>query len=317
MSSERGFRCIGKESFDGFTFMKNSSHPLLPNYFIFPVFLSLFLCFRLVHANEPPSVPSENGSQAIRPGQHGKLNSDYMVFARDAGKSPQRDILVDVRSPKSFDSIRIPGSINIPLHAIRTKDFLKSKSIVLLNEGYLHGMLEDRCKELNALGFNAKYLYGGLQAWRSAGMELEGDIHSRDMNRMPASIFHIEKDFPDWFFVTMADSAGFPSELAGLQGRLIRIDSTTNRESATTTVGARIRSSRFFSVVLLDDPEDGYREIEHYLRNVETGGIFGGVWRLEGGLPKYTKYLFVARATGTSRAKGRKNEERDRCSRCD
>ena len=45
-------------------------------------------------------------------------------------------VLVDIRRRVEFEKFRIPGSINIPLFAIKTKAFLKSKSLVIVDEGY-------------------------------------------------------------------------------------------------------------------------------------------------------------------------------------
>ncbi len=45
-------------------------------------------------------------------------------------KKKEKIVLVDVRNREKFEKIRIPGSINIPLFAIKTKTFLKHKPLV-------------------------------------------------------------------------------------------------------------------------------------------------------------------------------------------
>ena len=51
-------------------------------------------------------------------------------------KEKQEIILVDGRKSDAFEKFRIPGSINIPLYAVKTKAFLRTKLLVLVNEGY-------------------------------------------------------------------------------------------------------------------------------------------------------------------------------------
>ena len=47
-------------------------------------------------------------------------------------KSGKRDmVLVDVRNPRAFETFRIPGSLNIPLFALKTKTFLKTNRLIL------------------------------------------------------------------------------------------------------------------------------------------------------------------------------------------
>ena len=51
-------------------------------------------------------------------------------------KKKEEIILVDVRSREAFERFRVPGSINLPLFALKTKAFLKSKPLVLINDGW-------------------------------------------------------------------------------------------------------------------------------------------------------------------------------------
>ena len=85
-------------------------------------------------------------------------------------KGKQEIILIDVRKRDEFEKFRIPGSINIPLFAIRTKAFLKSKSLVLVNEGYNYTQLERECAYLRKSGFRVWLLNGGLYYWRQKVM---------------------------------------------------------------------------------------------------------------------------------------------------
>lgn len=83
--------------------------------------------------------------------------------------------LIDVRPARHFEQYRIPGAINIPLHAIKTKAFLKTKPIVLVNEGFCLRQPAQTCQTLNQNGYRATILAGGLPAWQEKGGRLVGD----------------------------------------------------------------------------------------------------------------------------------------------
>lgn len=91
-------------------------------------------------------------------------------------KAEQKILLIDIRESKAFEKVRIPGSINIPLSFIKTKPFLKPGPLVLVSAGYGQRFMEKECRRLNARGFKAVILLGGLCAWKQAGGKLEGDL---------------------------------------------------------------------------------------------------------------------------------------------
>lgn len=83
-------------------------------------------------------------------------------------------LLVDVRSGKGFETLRIPGSISIPLHFVKSKNHLKQKRIVLVGRGFSNRRLLQACRKLNDQGFDARVLRGGLNAWVQSGLSYEG-----------------------------------------------------------------------------------------------------------------------------------------------
>ena len=62
-------------------------------------------------------------------------------------KQKQKITLIDVRNPEDFARLHIPGSLNIPLYAVKTKVFLKSFPIVLINAGFHYSPLASRVSE--------------------------------------------------------------------------------------------------------------------------------------------------------------------------
>jgi rhodanese-related sulfurtransferase len=117
-------------------------------------------------------------------------------------KAMEEVILVDVRDPSEFQKCRIPGSISVPLYAVRTKQFLRSTTLVLINEGFKRSRLEERCRQLRDSGFMVWILEGGLNAWREARAPLDGEKPTHDdLNKLSPHDFFEERDYEDWIAV--------------------------------------------------------------------------------------------------------------------
>jgi rhodanese-related sulfurtransferase len=118
-------------------------------------------------------------------------------------------VLVDVRDAESFGRYRIPGSLNIPLHVVKTKAFLRSESVVLVDQGHGTAALEAGCSDLKRAGFSSiAVLRGGLRAWRAGRGPLEGEARSTDdLDRlMPAELF-AERTRTDWLVLIFSNDS--------------------------------------------------------------------------------------------------------------
>jgi rhodanese-related sulfurtransferase len=115
-------------------------------------------------------------------------------------------LLVDVRNASQFEHYRIPGSLNIPLSFVKTKEFLRQRPFALVNEGRSSAALEAACKELRAAGFKqAGVLRGGLAGWRSAKGAVEGDVLAqRGLLRMRPVELAEEGGYGDWIVLSVA-----------------------------------------------------------------------------------------------------------------
>ena len=83
-------------------------------------------------------------------------------------KGNQPFTLVDVRRKQAFKRLQIPGSISIPLYAVKTKDYLKPVPVVLVNEGLRYAEIQKECRLLARRGFKVFILDGGLPAWAAS-----------------------------------------------------------------------------------------------------------------------------------------------------
>ena len=84
--------------------------------------------------------------------------------------------IVDIRDSGALGKVSIPGSLNISLHFIKTKQRLKNSFLILVGEGYGYRLALRACFALQKSRFNAKVLFGGLPAWRASGGPVEGDL---------------------------------------------------------------------------------------------------------------------------------------------
>ena len=85
--------------------------------------------------------------------------------------------IIDTRSPKSFAECHIPGAINLPrINEQTTADLPKDKVCVVYCWGPSCNGSTKGAAKLNALGFRAKELIGGIEYWRKEGGVVEGTL---------------------------------------------------------------------------------------------------------------------------------------------
>ncbi len=115
--------------------------------------------------------------------------------------------LVDVRNDTEFAKFKIPGAINIPLAFIKSKPFLKTHPVVLINEGFVYTEMEKEAVALNQSGFNVKILEGGLWAWKHKEGPMVGDPFSQQqLNKLSPRAFFQEKDFDNLIIIDASSS---------------------------------------------------------------------------------------------------------------
>jgi rhodanese-related sulfurtransferase len=85
-------------------------------------------------------------------------------------------VVVETRSPKAFDAVRIPGAINLPyrdLTAESTADLDRDLVYVCYCESFQCNAATKGALKLAQLGFTVKRLAGGITAWQAAGFPVE------------------------------------------------------------------------------------------------------------------------------------------------
>ena len=95
---------------------------------------------------------------------------------KPAGTPRDAPTVIDVRNETLFRLARVKDSLHVPSYALRFKAWLKSRDVVLVDEGLGRRDTEQLCLRLMAEGFRSvTILQGGIVGWQKAGGDLDGD----------------------------------------------------------------------------------------------------------------------------------------------
>jgi rhodanese-related sulfurtransferase len=252
----------------------------------------LFLCFS-------PAVHADSGSLYV--------SAESVLPIK---KSKQDILFVDVRDREAFDRFRIPGSIHIPLYALKTKTFLKDKPLVLVSEGYPNFALEQTCEGVRDAGFKrASILIGGLRSWMMKKGAIEGDLFAaQEVSRIPPKHFFAQKDSPGWLVIALSGSEAESSQplIPGALHLPFEGNPSKFASSLKTLVNSKPGSPQL-SILVCDERGEKYQSIERALQQEELNKVF----YLKGGLEAYRAFLHQQALLGQP-----KKEEVRRCVNC-
>ncbi len=128
-----------------------------------PVFLMAFVLFSSVAGAAFPAMATGY--------------SPLLISVKEAIETKKNNplaLLVDVRGEGDFKKIHIPESINVPLHFIKTKGYLRNMNVILVAQGYSNSRLLQQAELLNKKGIETVVMAGGLAAWSQQGGNLMG-----------------------------------------------------------------------------------------------------------------------------------------------
>lgn len=249
-----------------------------------------------------PSIDASHSLPDRRDQSTQTLRPPYALTAaelREQLQQPRPPRLVDLRRQEDFAHFRLAGSLNIPRAVLKTKGFLKHRPFVLLDEGYEPHAMETLCEELRQAGFEARFLYGGLTAWKASGADLDGDRFAQHaLVRMPVSAFRNGLTDERRLIVAL-DNALSRSDVPQAVTLPYHGDPQTWLRRLEDTLAHRTGQPDLWSVVIVSRFGDAYRDLEPALRASRVPNVF----LLEGGWQAYRDLLsreIVAREPGSA-----------------
>jgi rhodanese-related sulfurtransferase len=201
-------------------------------------------------------------------------------------KRNQKFTLVDVRRRQDFERLHIPGAINIPPYAIKTKTYLKSAPVVLVNEGFRYAELENECLRLAERGFHVSILDGGLPAWKRNGGQLVGDLFAlEDIKTVSSQVFFRAKDYENTFVLDISSTqSDASSQLMPYAKHTPILDDPDGSMPGLRKLITK--NIPFHSIIILNETGEQYEKAEKMMNRMGIESFY-----LQGGVAAYQKYL--------------------------
>jgi len=253
---------------------------------ITPILVFFVLFVTVIFSVQAQSLNKKDFSSTVKKRNPAFAISAAAVFHKL--KENQSITLIDVRGKDQFEAVHIPGSINIPLYAVKTKTYLKSTPLILINEGYHYEPLERECAYLRKAGFQAWILFGGLYSWRQKGGLLQGDHFKQgELNKVPPPIFFTERAYEDWIIIDMAPTKN--AKASSLIPRSTHIPFSNKTAVFTATLQKTIaqrKGNPLRSLIFFNEKGEGYDTVERVLHKADYEVFF-----LKGGLEAYNRFV--------------------------
>lgn len=117
-------------------------------------------------------------------------------------------VLVDLRRTDRFAEGHVPRSLNLPLFVLKRRADLKSRKLLLIDEGLSPASLAEEMQNLRQNGFAEIYaLEGGVGSWIRAGGSVEGTATSAlAASRIAPAEFLRAQKTDHWQVVNVADT---------------------------------------------------------------------------------------------------------------
>jgi len=216
--------------------------------------------------------------------------TDFLITVDEAVWQIRRNQahLVDVRPPEEFNKVSIPGSLNIPLAFVKTKTYLRSKTVILVNAGFARSKLQAECRILKKRGFKASILDGGLLGWHGQGQTLKGDLtRLTTYTRVTPAIIYQEAKQSNFIFIDVS-----PEGAAGKQtlpGTVLQIP-FDSRQGANLdlkqALGKAANKVSIDRIIVCNRLGEGYAAIRQGVNGIGVNSVF----YLEGGWQAYKHY---------------------------
>lgn len=194
-------------------------------------------------------------------------------------------VILDIRGQADVDQCRIPGSLHIPLHAVRTREFLKSRRLVLVGRNGFDEREEAECARLNTEGFIAFLLDGGISAWSAAGRPVEGEgCQAESLNAVSPVEWLASRRDDRWLLVNACRSK--QSDGLRLIPQAVILPDPENLDVLRSLIGRR-PAGQPFTLLLFDDDGSDIPKLAQALAKSKLPRLLF----LEGGITHYQAFL--------------------------
>ena len=207
----------------------------------------------------------------------------------------ERLAIVDVRRAEEVRVLSIPSAVNYLPYAVKTKEYLKEKDVLLVGRAYETVRLGVLCRELREHGFkNVKILRGGLLYWMDNVGTLSGDLSKVETLRtITIGDLLVEMSYQPWLLVDISEEsspiAGLPPEqYVSLPYRRDLID--FSRKLAQTI---RSRDPEFQGLPIAFISENGTLRGLPMLRSLVQNFRRSDLFMVEGGRKAIEDYMRV------------------------
>ncbi len=193
--------------------------------------------------------------------------------------------LIDLRDSKAFQRYRISGSLNISVHTLKTKSFLKSKHLILFNEGHSYLRLEKLCTTLPEAGFrNVSLLEGGLNQWQKQIGVLQGELLAqRALNKITPTGFWKERDYEHWLVVNISP----PDDKQRLSSDVLNLSPSDKGKVFIKSLTAAVAKRVSPYILIISARGEHYLKVQAILRNTDLNHVF----YLQGGIYAYQQFI--------------------------
>lgn len=204
-------------------------------------------------------------------------------------KNGEKITLIDVRNASEYKALHIPGALNIPLHFIKTKPFLKSSLVVLVDQGLSFHRLSLACRELRKKGFDVRILDGGMNAWSSRKGSMVGEpVRQMDYCRISPADFFLEKDDANHIVCDVSTKRSPASvQLMPYAVHLPLAGSPDRRVAELEKFRSAHARNGEATLILVDEKGDEYPNV----RSIFNRAGYKNVFYLTGGANAYKKYI--------------------------
>lgn len=133
-------------------------------------------------------------------------------------------VLVDLRRPDRFAEAHLPRSLNLPSFVLKHRTDLKTRKLVLIDEGFSPASLAEEMHNLRENGFAEIYvLEGGVGSWIRMGRPVEGTASSAlAASRITPAEFLRSQKTDYWQVINAVEKSAVSENLGSVQaGRIV------------------------------------------------------------------------------------------------